>query len=134
MDGGGAEGVEDADGFVKRKVPGLEGRDEQGRERWSRILVRKYSADRSPVRLYHTKFNLGVSMQNLDIKFEDLFAICPKCHGEGFVKKSPLPVDVEVAGTGGHSGPCAVCGGKGGELTESGMAVKRLMEKIGAGA
>jgi len=70
----------------------------------------------------------------LHIKFEDLFAICPKCHGEGFVKEAPLQVVVEVTETGGHSGPCAVCGGKGGELTESGMAVKRLMEKIQGGA
>jgi hypothetical protein len=73
-------------------------------------------------------------MERLSITFEDLFALCPKCHGEGFVKDSPLEGSVEMDGTGGQSGPCAVCGGKGGELTESGMAVKRLMEKIGAGA
>ena len=73
-------------------------------------------------------------MQRLNIKFEDLFAICPKCHGEGFVKESPLQAAGEATDTAGHSGPCAVCGGKGGELTDSGMAVKRLMEKIQAGA
>ena len=73
-------------------------------------------------------------MQRLNIRFEDLFAVCPKCHGEGFVNDLPAQQhadDQTIAAA--HCGPCAVCGGKGGELTDSGLAIKRLMEKIQAG-
>jgi DnaJ-class molecular chaperone len=74
-------------------------------------------------------------MSHLNIRFEDLFAICTKCKGEGYVKHTPLASAAEGAvGEQRHSEPCAVCGGKGGELTDSGLAIKRLMEKIEAGA
>ena len=73
-------------------------------------------------------------MQHLTIRFEDLFAICHKCRGTGFVKDAPQRIAEHKTGDESHSGPCAVCGGKGGELTDSGLAIKRLMEKIDAGA
>jgi DnaJ-class molecular chaperone len=69
-------------------------------------------------------------MQHLNIRFEDLFHVCPTCHGAGVVKESPI----HSKDAPDHTGPCAVCGGKGGELTDSGMAIKRLLEKIEGGA
>jgi DnaJ-class molecular chaperone len=72
-------------------------------------------------------------MKRLNIKFEDLWAVCSKCHGEGFVVDAPQQSAEEDKPVQAHSGPCAVCGGKGGELTDSGLAIKRLLEKIQAG-
>ena len=79
-------------------------------------------------------FSDGTSMQQLNIQFEDLFSMCPTCHGAGFVEESPLSAAGDRMETEPHSGPCAVCGGKGGELTDSGLAIKRLLEKLDAGA
>jgi hypothetical protein len=73
-------------------------------------------------------------MQHLNIRFEDLFAICSKCHGTGYVKTAVPQIAEGGAGGETHGAPCAVCGGKGGELTDSGLAIKRLMEKIDVGA
>jgi hypothetical protein len=71
---------------------------------------------------------------HLTIKFEDLFAICTKCKGTGFVKEEPCEVVSPDPAAPSHGSTCAICGGKGGELTDSGLAIKQLMEKIEAGA
>jgi len=73
-------------------------------------------------------------MQHLNIRFEDLFSICSKCRGTGYVKTAAPQIAEGGAAGEAHGVRCAVCGGKGGELTDSGLAIKRLMEKIDVGA
>jgi hypothetical protein len=65
----------------------------------------------------------------MEIKFEDLVVRCKHCNGTGRINTSTgasqgLP-DVGVTG---YSGDCIDCGGLGGELTESGKAVRQLIE------
>jgi hypothetical protein len=65
----------------------------------------------------------------MEIKFEDLVVRCKHCNGTGRIDTSTgASQGLPGVGVTGYSGDCIECGGLGGELTESGKAVRQLIE------
>ena len=72
----------------------------------------------------------------INLTFEDLFLPCETCNGSGEISESeqqscqssvgPLGVGPVI-----WSGPCSACSGKGGDLTTTGDAIMKLVERLG---
>jgi DnaJ-class molecular chaperone len=61
----------------------------------------------------------------VDLRKEDLIKTCQKCGGSGHLK--------ETNGRWTREGPCEECGGRGGTLTEAGMAVAEVVRWVRKG-
>lgn len=59
------------------------------------------------------------------LRFSDLVIRCERCKGEGHYKEIRSQSRMSTTT---YEGPCEVCGGVGGEITEQGREFERFMD------
>jgi len=65
----------------------------------------------------------------MEIKKDDLIERCKECNGTGYFKESSgSQGGIGVKWT--REGPCSACGGRGGTLTDAGVAIAEVVRYV----